>query len=166
MKRFSLKMLAVITAILLIILSVTAWAADNEGLTAWVICHPASYVNARSSPSGRSQSIGRFEAGDKVEIDGRYKNGFAHSEALQFELGEGWIAAGYLVFDEPVWEGGKWYYVCSNGRVASRKCIDGDRLCWLQPMTELQVFWRSDEWCLTTRGMVKTKYLEEDPCHK
>ena len=166
MKRnaITLKIITVICAVLLIlsVLSVTVCVADSEGVTAWVICHPSSFVNARRSPSGKSECIGRFEAGDKVVIDGTFKNGFAHSDCLDFEYGEGWIA-GYLVYDQPVRKSGDWYYVSAKGRVAARKCVDGQRLCWLKPMTELQVIWWSEEWCLTNKGMVKTEYLEENP---
>ena len=167
MKRLLIKrkaLIAIIVAVFVavIVLLASAWADDGR-VMAWVICHPASYVNARYSPSAKSESIGRFDAGDKVEIDGKFRNGFAHSDAMGFEYGEGWVSAGYLVFDEPEWKNGDWYIICSNGRVAARKCIDGERLCWLKNGTELQVFWMSDEWSVTTRGMVKTEYLEEDP---
>lgn len=167
MDKRTKAMIVVVGAFLIAMILLIAWGfADEHGVDAWIICHPTSYVNARMKPSGKSESVGYFSAGDRVVLDGTVKNGFAHSDSLPVEYGEGWIAAGYLVFDEPQWKNGAWYYVCSNGRVAARKCIDGERLCWLKPMTELQVFWWTKEWCVTTRGMIRTEFLEEDPCHE
>ena len=56
-----------------------------------------------------------------------------------------------------------WGFADEHGVDAS---IDGERLCWLKPMTELQVFWWTKEWCVTTRGMIRTEFLKEDPCHE
>ena len=140
--------------------AIVAGMADETLMEAWVICQPGSYVNVRTKPSSRSECMGRFESGDRVYLDGIVQNGFAHCVRLALEDTEGWIHLGYLVADKPELKNGAWYRIRSNGRVAVRRSIDGDRTAWLKNGSELQVLWMSDEWSLTTRGFVKTEYLE------
>ena len=160
--RDSFIVIFIVVFIAAVLLITNCWA-DSETAEAWVICHPASYVNARMKPSGRSESIGMLEAGYLVHLDGKVKKGFAHCVDMALESKEGWLSAGYLVFDEPLWLNGAWYRVDAGGRVAARKCVDGKRLNWLKDGTRLQVFWLSNDWCVTTRGFVRTEYLKEDP---
>lgn len=147
-------------AMLCMILSVAVCMADeDEGMDVYVICQPGSYVNIRTKPNSKSDSIGRYETGDRVHIDGTIRIGYCHCDRLALEDTEGWIHLGYVVTDEPVWEDGAEFRIRSNGRVAARRSIEGDRTAWLKTGSSVQVFWRSDEWSLTNRGFVKTEYL-------
>lgn len=136
--------------------------AEETTVDGWVMCHPSSYVNARSTPSTRQTSEGMLETGYHLSLDGKTKNGYAHCVDMGLEIMEGWVHLGYIVFDEPQWEGGKWYCVESNGRVATYKTMTSKVSGWLKPLTEIQVFWWSEEWCYTTRGYVRTKYLVKE----
>lgn len=134
--------------------------ARAEGTTtAWILCRPGDYVNVRTSASTRSESLGRMDAGDSVQIDGRTKNGFAHAKDLSLEMEEGWIHAGYLVFDEPKADG-EIHRIRANGRVACRKWINGPRRCWVQSGSEVKVWFTSAEWCVTNKGYIKSEYVE------
>lgn len=136
--------------------------AEEATADGWVMCHPFSYVNARSTPSTRQKSEGMLKTGYRLNLDGKTKNGYAHCVDMNLEITEGWVHLGYIVFDEPVWEEGKWYCVESNGRVATHKTMTSGVSGWLKPSTEIQVFWWSEEWCYTTRGYVQTKYLVKE----
>ena len=156
------RILAVLLALLaaLVIATVAQAVTSKDTVTGWVICQPGDYVNARMWPSRKQDGIGMLETGYKIELDGETKNGFAHCE-FGLETGDGWVYSGYIVFDEPVWKDGAWYEVESRGRVAARKYIGGPRRCWVQPGDEVQVFWWSQEWCVTTRGFIRSEYLRE-----
>ena len=134
-------------------------ATDKDTVTAWVVCQPGDYVNVRLKPTTKSESIGRFETGYTAEVTGKTKDGFAHVK-VSLEYDEGWIHAGYLVFDEPVWKAGALYVVRSNGRVACRKYVDGPRRCWVVDGSTLQVFWMAGEWAVTNKGFIKSEFIQ------
>jgi hypothetical protein len=50
--------------------------------------------------------------------------------------------------------------VCGGRRIAARKSAGGDIRCWLKSGDEVFVYYRTDEWCVTDRGFIMTKYLE------
>lgn len=157
-RNTGLILLWVIVAILGV-LNIARAVTERDTVTAWVICQPGDYVNARARPTTKSESIGRLETGDAVELDGETKDGFAHSDPIHMENGDGWIHAGYLVFDEPEWKAGALYRVDANGRVACRKYIDGPRRCWVVDGSHVQVFWLTAEWAVTNKGFIRTEYL-------
>lgn len=126
----------------------------------YIVCQPGDYVNARIKPSTRSESLGRLDTGYSLMTDGKTKNGFLHCPHLLLENNEGWVYAGYLVDDPPVESGGAEFRVRTNGRVACRKCIDGERRCWVNDGDIVKVWYWTREWCVTNRGFVQTKYLE------
>lgn len=128
----------------------------------FVICRSDDYIHIRLKPSKKSQSIGWLECGDSVMCDGKEKNGFTHVIGIT-EYNEGWVYTGYLVDEPPIDSGEAPYYICSNARVACRKSIDGKRRCWANPMETLKVLFYTDEWCLTNKGFVQTRYLDPDP---
>ena len=125
----------------------------------YVLC--ADFVYVRSTPNKKQEPLGRFEAGDMVYIDGRFKNGYAHVVNLSFEYCEGWVHKGFLVEDPPE-KVGRTATIVSKGRLAARKYVNGRRTRWLNPMASLKVYWWSDEWSLTDCGYVQSKYLELD----
>lgn len=136
--------------------------AEAEDMTAagWVICQPGDYVNARRKASTRSESLGRLEAGYPLRLTGKTKNGFAQVTGLSLEETEGWVYAGYIVFDEPVWIG-KTMTIRANGRVAARKCADGERRCWVTDGSTVTVYWMAGEWSVTSKGFIRTEYIGE-----
>ena len=154
--------IALLALLLLVILMAiqNVGKADKDTATAWVVCQPGDYVNARMNPSRKSQSVGRYDGADKVELDGKTSNGFAHCVDSTFEVCESWVYTGYLVFDEPEWLNGQTAIVTSNARLAARKNCTGEVRKWLNTGDEVQVFWWSEEWTVTNYGFIKTKYLE------
>jgi hypothetical protein len=50
--------------------------------------------------------------------------------------------------------------VAANGRVMSYRRIGGRRYHWLNVGDEVKVLALSDEWAVTNKGYVRTKYLE------
>ena len=136
---------------------IDAWA--EEQLTeAWVLCQPDSWVNIRSRASSKSESTGTLFSGDRIWIDGKTKDGFAHVDKCTTEAGEGWVHAGYIVFDEPelICERCK---ISSNGRVAARRTIDGQIRRWMQDGDAVGVIQVAGEWALTDMGFIKTEYI-------
>lgn len=144
--------------ILLLALLIGSAAAETE---AWIICKPGSFVYARRSPTKHALELGRLELGDKVTLTGRQKNGFSECDGLDFELSEGWVFSGYLVEDEPEQDGGT-YRACGNGRTALRKWVNGPRRAWAKNGATFRVFALTDTWALTSKGFIKTEYIEPE----
>lgn len=132
-------------------------AVADEYVTAYVMCQPDDYVNVRANPSTKSESYGRYISGDSFKTDGKKSKGFVHA-IVALESNEGWIYAGYVVYDEPVYVNAE-YKVASNGRVAARRYIGGPRRCWVKKGTTVKVSYMSSEWSLTNKGFIQTKYL-------
>ncbi len=133
-----------------------AHAEDN---TAYAICVKDDVVNVRATPKTRGEWIGYLNPGDEVHLDGRKRNGFVHCVDMNTESGEGWVFAGYLVSDCPELVDCD-AVIVSNGRLAARKYVNGDRLKWLKPNVSLHVYYMAGDWCSTNCGYVQTKYLE------
>ena len=136
--------------------------SEDAPVQAYVVCQPGDYVNARMSPSRKSTSVGRYESCDTVWLDGEEKSGFAHCVDTTFETCECWVYGGYIIYDEPEWMDGRTATVVSNGRLAARRNCTGSVRKWLNNGTEIQVYWLSDEWCVTDEGFVMTEYIELD----
>lgn len=151
-------MLTILIATFTIALNIINAKADAQTVKCWVICQPGDYVNAREAPSTRSEVVGRLDGGDPIWITGKTKNGFAQIDA-SFEVSTAWVYSGYIVFDEPKYLGGEQYTIRSNGRVAARKRINGDRRAWLVDGSTVKVYWWSAEWCVTDKGFVKTEFI-------
>lgn len=150
--------LIVLFAILLVIGSRSLGLSEgDETFTAWIICQPGDFVNAREKPSRKSRECGFFEGGYPVTTDGVIRNGFLR--CYGFETGVAWVHTGYVVYDEPEQVEITAYSV-ARGRLAARKYIGGKRRCWIKVNEDLTVYWISDEWCVTNRGFVRTEYLE------
>lgn len=154
--RFTVWFLIVIIAVYLALSAANTALSESDEY--FVICKPGTSVNARISPNKRAEIVGWFDCGDKLLTDGKTRNGFVHIIDCSLEVSEAWIHAGYLVEDEPVILN-MTTVVVSYGRVACRKCIGGKRTRWAKPGTEVTIYARSDEWCVTNKGFVMTKYL-------
>ena len=160
MKRICKTILEIV--ILLAIIFSVIWLYQSVGFSerelteAYVLC--ADYVNVRQFPNRKGEPLGRFESGDVVYLDGKKKNGYRHIVDTGLES-DGWIFAGYLVYDEPI-KTDQSAVIVSKGRLAARKYVKGKRTRWLKPLASVKVYWWSDEWCVTNCGYVQTKYLE------
>ena len=129
----------------------------DDVFTAYVICQKDDYVNVRMYPRKKSEIVGRCDGGDEILTDGYVKNGFLR--CYGFESVEAWIFAGYVVYDKPEWVNRIGYSV-SKATLNVRRFIDGKVIHKLKNLAEVVVYWLSDEWCVTSKGFVKTKYLE------
>lgn len=148
-------------AIALIIL-LTALFATSCGLCddypVFILCNPKTPVNVRMAPKKGTSIVGRLDFGDCVETDGVKRNGFLHVYAG--DGGDGWIHAGYVVEDQPEKTERAYASVAASGRVLTYKRIGGKRNKWLNIGDELKVYALSEEWAVTNKGYVRTKYLE------
>ena len=159
--------IALITA--LIITAAVIWAAiggmaEEQLAKCWVMCKPGSQVNVRRTPDKKGQEVGFLEAGDWFLTDGTSSDGFIRVYGVG-EYGEGWIFSGYVCTEEPkqVFE----QYTCvAHKRVAIRKWMGGpqvERSPWLANGSNVDVFFMADEWACTSRGYIKSEWLEADP---
>ena len=134
----------------------------SEGVYAkgYIICQPGDYVNVRWSPKVAHNECGQLIAGDEILLDGETKNGFALCDDAISETGTAWVYTGYIVFDEPKNLHGQTAIVSSNYRLAARTSCTGEVRKWLHNGDVVQVFWWSEEWCVTNYGFVKTQYID------
>lgn len=162
-KMSTLITVAALLMILIVAMIIVVARADAGNTTsAWVICKPGGLVHVRSKPGGSVQ--GSVMPCREVHTDGKTRNGWVHVVDLGAEDPEGWIHVGYIVTDEPEELMGAPATVTGEGRVACRESAGGSRIKgnagWIQPGETVQVFYWSDEWAVTNRGFVMTKYLE------
>lgn len=140
------------------VLVATATAYADEDANAWVLCQPDSYVHIRSRANKHAQSIGYALCGDDFETDGTVRNGFVHLVNAPTESGEGWIAKGYVVFDQPE-QVDHAASIEAAGRVACRSVMGGSRRRWVRPGDTVTVYWMSPEWSVTSAGFIMTRYI-------
>lgn len=149
------KVLAI--TILFAVISAVSGALCEDGW-GFILCNPKTPVNVRTGPKSSSTASGWLDFGDRVETDGKRRNGYLHVLGVT-EAGEGWVHAGYVVEDPPR-EVNALAYIAATGRVRAYNRIGGRRVAWLSVGAEVRVLAVSDEWAVTTRGYVMTKYLE------
>lgn len=147
-----------IAAIIVICALTTLFAVSGYGAEYFIICNPSSCVCVRRSPKKGADVTGRLDCGDEIETDNRERNGYIHVLGIT-EYGEGWVHSGYVVEDKPVIERCM-ASVAAPGRVAARRFVNGKRLRWLNVCMDVRVYARSAEWTVTSKGFVKTMYLE------
>jgi len=155
--------IALLILLVLAVIFINYWFmthARAEERECWILCQPDSWVNTRIKPTKKSEELGRLECGDKILTDGKVKNGYLHVYGLWFEMGEGWVKKGYIVYDEPYKPPFVDNNIKSNGRVQARKTINGKRRCWLQDGQEIKVYMMTDEWAVTNKGYVQSKFIE------
>lgn len=151
-KRF----VAVILLLTAIFAAATGLCDDYE---VFVLCNPKTPVNVRISPKKGTQVVGWLDFGDSVWTDGKKRNGFLHVYGVG-EAGEGWLFAGYTVKDEPEKLEKAWANVAASGRVMSYRWIGGKMKKWLKVSQQVRVYAISEEWAYTSKGYVRSKYLE------
>ena len=138
-------------------------AAEGSFVTCYVLCKPGDYVNVRRTPSTKGTPVGSLEAGDWFETDGESKNGFLRVYGIG-EYGEGWIYCGYVSTEEPV-EVFERYVCVAKSRVACRRWMGGPHTQnpWLKNGSNVDVFYMTSEWAVTSRGFIRSEWLEADP---
>ena len=168
MKKDCSELLFVIICLLFVLVGIGAvmsiltdvgLADTGDGYDAWVICQPDSYVNVREAPRKTGMEAGRLDAGDRVRTDGKEKNGYLHIIDAGTEKGDGWVHTGFIVYDEPRRTTER-MVIGGKARVACRKSVGGKRKAWAKPGSFVTVYWISDEWAVTNRGFIATRWLE------
>ena len=166
--KISRKTFCIIFAIILAVLMTLMWfsfgKAGETTITCWAMCQPGDRVNLRMEPTKESRAVGFLECGDSFQTDGTNRNGWIR--AMGVGECECWIYSGYVVTEEPVpvFEN----YVCvARKQVACRRWVDGPqikgRLGWLHNGSTVGVFYIAGEWAVTSRGYIKSEWLEVDP---
>ena len=154
-----------LTWILILMIAVAGYAVQTEinrvhaetvYATGYILCK--DYLLIREWASRKAPEIGQLDPGDSIEIDGKTKDGFAHIVSPM----DGWVWAGNIVFS-PVEEIGRSAYVTAKKRLAARRWVDGPQVegrPWLISGSEVTVYWMSDEWAVTSRGYLRSEWLE------
>ena len=155
--------LAMEIAVLVFAVVSGAFGSGNETITCWVLCQPGDHVNLRMEPSKGSPAVGFLDCGDSFETDGTSRDGWIR--VLGIGECECWIYCGYVVTEEPVKVFSN-YLVVARNRVACRRWVDGPqikgRLGWLHTGSEVSVFYIAGEWAVTSRGYIRSEWLEGD----
>lgn len=156
MDRRTKQIVMTVAIFLVLFILIVAWGfADEGGLDAWVICQPGQHVYVREEPSEAAETAYEYGPTDMIRLDGTYQDGYAHCE-------KGWIRVLCIVTDKPEWDNGNPYTVKEKTVVWSG--FENGHAGVIGKGTQVQVFWRSAEWCVTNRGMIRTDELEEEIC--
>lgn len=147
--------------VFIIMFNIIKAIGEEEYTDAYIFCQPGSAVSVRENPRKTSFAGGELTIGDVVHLDGKKRNGYYHCVNMANETGDGWVSCKYIVFDEPVYINRE-ATVISKGRLAARNTINGKVKRWLKPQSTLTVYYMTEEWCVTDKGYVKTKYMELD----
>ena len=150
-----IAMIAIIIAAIVFFMQ-TSGLAETEYTEAFVICTPGDVVNVRPGPSRKGEEVGRLEAGERIWLTGKKRNGYLQCETVGIS---GWIHSGYVVYDEPERMNAE-ATIVSRGRLAARKNVGGKRTRWLKPGATVKVWYVSEEWCVTNCGYIRTEFLE------
>lgn len=133
--------------------------ASADTTTMYGVCEKGS-INVRHKPNGHSEICGKLEFGWSVDILGSRKVGKTTWYKVDgiTEYGYGWVNGNYLLSSEPSRVMNMYGKIEANGRVATY-FINGTRKGWIKPGQEVRIIIYSDEKCYTTKGWIKTKYL-------
>ena len=138
-------------------------AAEEQLATCWAMCKPGSRVTVRMTPSKKGVELGWLECGDDFLTDGESRDGWIRC----YGIGEtsGWVYSGYVCTSKPEKIGER--YVCvAKKQVACRKWMGGpliDGRPWLKNGQNVHVFCIGDGWAVTSRGYVRSDWIEVDP---
>jgi hypothetical protein len=153
---FSIVLRCIFAIVLILALIVTVGRSEEFNGQRWIICK--DYVMIRAWPSRSATEAGQLDPGDEVEIDKQKKKGFAHI----VDPVDGWVWAGNLTESPPV-EINAYGFVIARKRVACRRWVNGPQIKsnpWAQTGTMIWVFWMSEDWAVTSRGYIQSKWLE------
>lgn len=154
----------------LAVLIAAAWftcgrAAEKPVITCWIVCQPGDHVNVRETPSKKGRQTGFLECGDAVQTDAESRNGFIRVYGVG-EGAEGWVYSGYVSTAEPV-EVFENYVCVAKKRAACRRWLDGPqiegRTGWIYNGSTVSVFYIAGDWAVTSRGYIKSEWLEVNP---
>ena len=161
MKKLLILFLSWSIAILL--LMSIANHAKSEEMIMYVIS-TETYVNVRESASTKGKIGGYLDFGWEVTVTDEKTD---HSGTVWYridgitEQGYGYVCANYLIPNEPTKVNAK-AKVNSNGRVKLYSRVNGKRKGWAKPGQVLNVKIKSDSWCLTDKGYIRSEYLAFD----
>ena len=154
-------LLALIVTVAVIWAAVGSMAEDPPA-TVWAMCKPGSQVTVRREPSKKSMETGYLECGDSFQTDGESVDGWIRC----YGAGEGgWVYSGYVVTEKPKMIMER-YICCAVKQVACRKWMAGPQIegkPWLKHGQNVTVFCMADGWAVTSRGYIKSEWLEADP---
>lgn len=161
--QLTIALAGILIGLIIFSVFVVIGRAEDKPATCWILSK--TNVNLRRTPDGSGQIVGSLDPGDDFQTDGVCKNGYVRALNIG-EYGEAWVYCGYVVTDR-VEKSGENYVCVAKNRVACRKWCDGPQIGgrggWLNNGSCVQVFYKSDEWCVTNRGYIKTEWLEVDP---
>ena len=137
-------------------------SAEEQLATVWAMCKPGSRVTVRMNPNKKSAETGYLECGDSFQTDGESRDGWIRC----YGAGEGgWVYSGYVVTEKPEKIGAR-YICCAVKQVACRKWMGGPKIDgrpWLRHGQNVDVFCMADGWAVTSRGYIRSEFLEADP---
>lgn len=138
---------------------ITISRAEDEWY--YVLCkpEPGGSVNVRSRPDKSAPVVGWVQFGRHVHTDGKEKNGFIHVTDLAAEVTDGWVYAGFLVYDLPrdeAYRAEVW-----GGPVIARNCVGGKQIGRLKDGATVTVYARSNAWAVTSAGYIMCDWLRE-----
>ena len=161
------KIVAAVVLVALIIVATVALTlsfckGEEQLVTVYTLCKPGSQVIVRRTPAKNAMEVGYLEVGDSFLTDG-CSNGYIRCYGIG-EYGEGWVYCGFVTEyePEPVFE----TYCCvAKTRVACRRWMNGPKTDrpWLVNGSDVQVFYIAGDWACTSRGYIRTEWLEVDP---
>lgn len=156
-----LVLLVILALSLVMIGNSAARAAQHVTYSNWVMCQQDSWVNIRSGPGVNHEVVGYVYPMDELICDAVTKSGWVHVVNPPCDAQEGYVFVGYLTVVEPTEYDGQVMRVDADGRVAVRNNMCGDRVMWIQPGSEVEVYQMSEEWAVCSVGFIRAKYLVE-----
>ena len=149
---------------ILLVLLILLGTANADGIRMYVLCKPGDYVNVRENPSTKSAVAGYLECGYEVETDGKTKKDnqgreWTHLTEPMLECSDVWVCSMYLQ-DTKVTIQELTGKIHSKGRTAVRRSPGGKIIKWLRNGDDVSILAMSGEWALTTRGYVRSEYIE------
>jgi len=153
---FSIALRIILVVVMLAAVIIVASRAEDVYAKGWILCK--DYVLIRTTPSRSASECGQLDPGDEIEIDGETADGFAHIVSPC----DGWVWAGNITFAQ-VEKIDDTMVVVARKQVACRRWIDGPQIednKWAKNGTEVKVFYMSEEWAVTSRGYIRSEWLE------
>lgn len=134
----------------------------SESAPAYILCKIGDYATVRSEACFCGEEIGTLKTGDSIKVTGETENGFAKFIDPDFKSNECWVYVGYVSTSKPKWMNGQIATVKDSKCISSTVNMAKETGYWIEQGTKLQVFWYTDQWCVTNRGYVMTKHIEMD----
>lgn len=144
--------LALIIIAIIAILSVSVAHADHMG---FILCNPDTTVNMRFEPRKTGTVVACMECGDPVRLDGGKYGEWLH--VVTGDENGAWVHQGYVVDIKVTVETRQ---ARAKTKVRTRNMVRGRLTGTLRKGQEVTVYAYSEECCFTSKGYIKTKYLE------